>query len=95
MVHECNQELTIGLLKKDNETMAKDINEIKGDVSDIKDDITLIKEHILTAPQKYPSRSEFNKHKQDNMNFRNGINLKIATISWGFAVIIFILNKFL
>ena len=87
MVHFCSQETAIALLKKDNDNMSRNINEIKKDVSDIKWDMSEIKEFILTSPQKFAEKDEFDK-------FKNSLNIKVAGASWWFAVIIFILNKF-
>ena len=94
-IEDCIQNTPIALLKEKNENMAKDINDIKWDVSYIKKDMALIKEFILTLPINFTTKLEFETLKKETIDFKNWINIKIAMVSWWFAVIIFLFNKYL
>lgn len=91
----CIQKLNIWLLKKDNKNMALDIKDIKSDIKDIKSWMDEIKQFVLTSPQKFPDRKDFYDFKNNTEKFQNNINLKITFASWIFAVILYLLDKFI
>lgn len=88
--HECTQQEKINNLWINSQTMANDIKAILDTLKEQWDTLKNIEQFMALAPYKYAD-------KEDTEKFKNWINLKIAYVSWIFAVIssvgIFLLNK--
>lgn len=80
MAHECSKETEIALLIKDNDSMSKKLDQIDSKMDKIEDKLDTITEFILTSPQKFADKNEFD-------SFKNWINAKIAYVSWWAVVV--------
>ena len=89
--HICNKEKEITTLEINQTNMAQDLKEIKWDIKDMKNSLQQLIEQNLTASQKYPAKEHYDEKIKDYTEFKNSINIKIAYISWAWAVIIFII----
>ena len=94
-IEDCVQSTPIALLIKDQENMAWYIKDIKVNIKDIKKSISNIENFMLTSPQKFADKNEYDKYKLEIKKWQDSINLKIASATAWFWVVIYILNKIL
>lgn len=89
----CVQRTKIALLDENKKSMAKKINDIDNKVDNISANLAELKNIILTQPMYFVSKIEFEKLEKDTTDFKNTINLKIATVVGGSTVALYFINK--